>query len=75
MEDWEKGYIDWFDNARGIGVLEAQDGSRYTFHYSSIMADGDWKEVSEKQRVKFRKSGGYKRPIVTAIRPAKTRSK
>jgi len=48
-----KGKVKWFNESRGYGFIEKEDGSGDVFvHYSSIQGDG-FKTLSEGEQVEF----------------------
>ena len=55
-----EGTVKWFDNKKGFGFIEQDDGSEDVFvHYSSLMMDG-FKTLEEGERVTFEVSRGEK---------------
>ena len=54
------GVVKWFNNAKGFGFIEPQDGGDDIFvHYSAIKSDG-YKTLSEGQKVNYEAEQGPK---------------
>ena len=54
------GVVKWFNNAKGFGFIEPQDGGDDIFvHYSAIKSDG-YKTLSEGQKVEYEAEQGPK---------------
>ncbi|NNE38405.1 MAG: cold-shock protein [Gammaproteobacteria bacterium] len=54
------GVVKWFNNAKGFGFIEPQDGGDDIFvHYSSIKSDG-YKSLNEGQKVTYEAEQGPK---------------
>lgn len=47
------GRVKWFDNEKGYGFIEHENGADIFAHYSAIQQDG-YKSLSEGQMVDFR---------------------
>lgn len=47
-----EGKVKWFNEAKGYGFIQQDNGSDVFVHYSSIKADG-FKTLAEGQRVQF----------------------
>ena len=48
-----RGFVRWFNNAKGFGFLGRHDGGADVFcHYSSITSDG-YKSLKENEEVEF----------------------
>ena len=57
-----KGRVKWFNNSKGYGFIEQQDGRPDVFvHYSAIQEDG-YKSLKEGQVVEFDLIEGPKGP-------------
>ena len=46
------GKVKWFNNEKGYGFIEYQDGKDVFVHYSAIKVDG-YKTLNEGDEVKF----------------------
>ena len=56
-----EGTIKWFNEKKGYGFIQQDNGQDIFVHYSSIEGDG-FKTLSEGQRVKFEIEEGAKGP-------------
>lgn len=59
MAEKEKGKVKWFNNAKGFGFIEREQGGDIFVHYSSIQSDG-YRTLKEGQAVEFSVSKGEK---------------
>ena len=57
MAEKEKGKVKWFNNAKGFGFIEREQGGDIFVHYSSIQSDG-YRTLKEGQAVEFTVSKG-----------------
>ena len=63
------GTVKWFNNAKGYGFIEPQEGGEDIFvHYSTITMDG-YKSLKAGQAVSFKLSDGPKGVHATEIKP------
>jgi CspA family cold shock protein len=46
------GQVIWFNDSKGYGLIEIEDGNTVFVHYSSIQGDG-FKSLKEGQKVEF----------------------
>ncbi|MCK5544633.1 MAG: cold-shock protein [Desulfobulbaceae bacterium] len=53
MSDRESGTVKWFNNSKGFGFIEREQGDDVFVHYSSIRDDGGFRTLAEGQRVEF----------------------
>ncbi len=64
------GRVKWFNEAKGFGFIERDDGEGDVFvHYSSITMDG-FKTLTQGQKVTFDITSGPKGPAAANVRPA-----
>jgi CspA family cold shock protein len=47
-----KGVVKWFNDSKGFGFIEQENGADVFVHFSSIQGDG-FKSLSEGQQVSF----------------------
>lgn len=63
------GTVKWFNNKKGFGFIEPDDGGDDVFvHYNSIQVDG-YKSLNEGQKVSFEKEDGQKGPAAVNVVP------
>jgi len=63
-----EGKVKWFDEKKGFGFIEQEEGPDVFVHYSAIGGDG-FKTLQEGQRVTFDVSEGDKGPQATNVLP------
>lgn len=63
----ETGTVKWFNKAKGYGFIARESGDDVFVHFKSIMA-GDFKTLSEGERVEFEIERGPKGLLATSIR-------
>lgn len=62
MADTKKGRVKWFNDSKGYGFIEPEDGTQDVFvHYSAISGDG-YRSLAEGQEVSFEIAAGDKGP-------------
>jgi cold shock protein len=65
-----EGKVKWFNESKGFGFIERNDGSGDLFvHYSAIQAGG-FKTLAEGQSVSFDVVQGKKGPAAENVKPA-----
>ena len=61
-----KGRVKWFNDAKGYGFIEQENGQDVFVHYSSIQGEG-FKSLREGQEVVFEVIEGAKGPQATNV--------
>ena len=56
-----EGTVKWFNDAKGFGFIEQDNGPDVFVHFSAIQGDG-FKSLAEGQRVRFDVTTGQKGP-------------
>ena len=59
MSAREQGTVKWFNNSKGFGFIQRQDGTDVFVHFKSIKGDG-YRSLAEGQRVEFTVTQGQK---------------
>lgn len=59
--------VKWFDNVKGFGFIENEDGQDIFVHYKQIEGDG-YKTLREGQEVEFEMEQGPKGPLALNVR-------
>ena len=62
------GTVKWFNNSKGYGFIEQENGPDVFAHFSAIKVDG-FKTLTEGQRVEFTVTEGAKGPQAEDIVP------
>ena len=61
MSNKVKGTVKWFNESKGFGFIEQQNGPDVFAHFSAIVGDG-FKTLIEGQQVEFNVTDGQKGP-------------
>lgn len=61
-----KGVVKWFNDAKGFGFIEHENGDDVFVHFSAIAGDG-FKSLGEGQAVSFEVVQGTKGPQATNV--------
>jgi cold shock protein len=61
-----EGTVKWFNDSKGFGFIEQENGDDVFVHHSAINSDG-FKSLSEGQRVSFEVEQGEKGPAATNV--------
>lgn len=61
-----RGTVKWFNDSKGYGFIERQEGDDVFVHYSGIEADG-FKTLAEGEEVEFEVSDGDRGPHATGV--------
>ena len=60
------GKVKWFNEGKGYGFIEAENGTDLFVHFSEIQGDG-FKTLTEGQSVEFEEGVGEKGPCATKV--------
>ncbi len=62
-----QGTVKWFNDAKGFGFIEADDGQDVFVHQSEIQSDG-YRSLSEGAKVEFELTQGAKGPKAAQVK-------
>ncbi|MAT92593.1 MAG: cold-shock protein [Halioglobus sp.] len=62
------GTVKWFNETKGFGFIEREDGPDVFVHFSAIQADG-FKTLADGQKVEFTVTDGQKGPQAENVVP------
>ena len=62
------GKVKWFNDSKGYGFIESDDGEDCFVHFSAIQGDG-FKTLREGQEVEFEQTEGQKGPHASNVVP------
>jgi cold shock protein len=68
MSDRQTGTVKWFDNAKGFGFIERENGKDLFVHFRSIAGTGH-RSLEEGQKVEFSEVSGQKGPQADNVTP------
>jgi CspA family cold shock protein len=63
-----QGTVKWFNESKGYGFIEKDEGGDVFVHYSAIQGEG-FKVLHENQRVSFDIEDGKKGPAAANVKP------
>jgi CspA family cold shock protein len=63
-----EGSVKWFNEKKGYGFIEKDEGGDVFVHFSAIEGDG-FKTLLEGQRVQFEEDMGTKGPTAKNVKP------
>ena len=62
-----QGKVKWFNDSKGFGFIESEEGSDVFVHFSAIQGDG-FKTLQEEEAVEFDLEQGQKGPSAANVR-------
>ena len=68
MSDKQTGTVKWFDNAKGYGFIQREQGKDLFVHFSAIVGEGH-RSLNEGQAVEFTETAGPKGPQAENVTP------
>jgi len=67
MAELTQGTVKWFNNDKGFGFIEREEGDDVFVHYSAIEGSG-FKALNEGDKVEFKETSGQKGPQAENVR-------
>ena len=68
MSDTQTGTVKWFDDAKGYGFIQREQGKDLFVHFKSIVGEGH-RSLAEGQSVEFTEVEGKKGPQAENVKP------
>jgi len=68
MSETQTGTVKWFDNAKGYGFIQRENGKDLFVHFNSIVGEGH-RSLTEGQQVEFVEVAGKKGPQADNVKP------
>lgn len=68
MSEKQSGTVKWFDNAKGYGFIQREQGKDLFVHFRSIVGEGH-RSLAEGQAVEFTEVAGPKGPQADNVTP------
>lgn len=68
MSEIQTGTVKWFDNAKGYGFIQRENGKDLFVHFRSIVGEGH-RSLTEGQSVEFTEVAGQKGPQADNVKP------
>jgi CspA family cold shock protein len=62
------GSVKWFNDSKGFGFIQREDGPDVFVHFSAISGDG-FRSLQEGQKVEFEVTQGPKGPQASNVKP------
>ncbi|MBT4502336.1 MAG: cold-shock protein [Gemmatimonadetes bacterium] len=66
MAERETGTVKWFNDSKGFGFIQRENGEDVFVHHSAIQAEG-FRSLREGQQVEFEVVQGQKGPAAEAV--------
>lgn len=63
-----EGKVKWFNESKGFGFIEQEDGKDIFVHHSSIQGQEGFKSLTQGDRVSFEVGDGLKGPAAANVR-------